>query len=390
MNRPRTNRAYVAALFDLPFNDLLFQAATVHRQHFDPNAVQLSQLLSIKTGACPEDCSYCPQSARYKTGLERERLMAVESVLEKARAAKEGGATRYCMGAAWRSPRDKDVDQLVEMVKGVRALGMETCVTAGMLSETQAQRLSEAGLDYYNHNLDTAPEHYGKIITTRTYADRLDTLRAVRQAGMKVCCGGIVGLGEERKHRVGLLVELANLPTPPESVPINMLVKVPGTPLSDTPALDPIEFVRTIAVARILMPTSHVRLSAGRQQMTDELQSLCFFAGANSIFCGEKLLTTDNPGNRDAMLFAKLGLHAEPHACPAKPTEAVEAPLAELAVDEGACCDPSSGCGPSPSTSPARSAVDGLLAETVGGFIDIARRQAVRRTRRLRGAGQRD
>jgi biotin synthase len=308
-------RVQVAALFNLPFNDLLFQAALVHRRHFDPNAVQMSELLSIKTGACPEDCGYCPQSARFKTGLKKERLMAVETVLEKAREAKEGGATRYCMGAAWRSPREKDVDQLIEMVKGVRELGMETCVTAGMLSDAQAQRLSTAGLDYYNHNLDTAPEHYSKIITTRTYADRLNTIRAVRESGMKVCSGGIVGMGEEREHRVGLLVELANLPKPPESVPINLLVKVPGTPLGDTPALDPIEFVRTIAVARILMPTSHVRLSAGRKQMTDELQSLCFFAGANSIFRGEKLLTTENPGDRDAELFAKLGLHAEPRSC---------------------------------------------------------------------------
>ena len=312
MNRAPKTREAVAALFELPFNELLFQAATVHRQHFDPNAVQLSQLLSIKTGACPEDCAYCPQSARYKTGLKRERLMAVETVLDAARAAKASGATRYCMGAAWRSPRDQDLDQLVDMVKGVRALGLETCVTAGMLRDDQAKRLSEAGLDYYNHNLDTAPEHYGEIITTRTWEDRIDTLRAVRQAGMKVCCGGIVGMGEERAHRVGLLVELANLPEPPESVPINLLVKVPGTPLADVAALDPIEFVRTIAVARILMPTSHVRLSAGRESMTDEMQALCFFAGANSIFCGEKLLTTSNPGTKDERLFAKLGLHAEP------------------------------------------------------------------------------
>ena len=320
MNAPRMTRKTVAALFNLPFNDLLFQAAIVHRNHFDPNAVQLSQLLSIKTGACPEDCSYCPQSARFKTGLKTERLMPVEQVLEAAKAARDKGATRYCMGAAWRSPRDKDVDQLVKMVEGVRDLGLETCVTAGMLNELQACRLSEAGLDYYNHNLDTAPEHYEKIITTRTYDDRLNTIRAVREAGMKVCSGGIVGMGEEREHRVGLLAELANMPVPPESVPINMLVKVPGTPLADVPALDPIEFVRTVAVARILMPNSHVRLSAGREQMTDELQALCFFAGANSIFCGDKLLTTDNPGNRDAMLFAKLGLHPEPHACPAKPS----------------------------------------------------------------------
>lgn len=312
MNRPLQTRSQVAALFDLPFNDLLFKAATIHRAHFDPNAVQLSQLLSIKTGACPEDCGYCPQAARYNTGLKPERLMAVDRVLTAAKAAKDGGATRYCMGAAWRSPRDRDVDQLVEMVKGVRALGLETCVTAGMLSESQANRLADAGLDYYNHNLDTAPEHYAEIITTRTYDDRLATLQAVRGAGMKVCCGGIVGMGEERAHRVGLLVELANLPTPPESVPINLLVKVPGTPLADVPALDPIEFVRTIAVARILMPTSHVRLSAGREHMTDAIQALCFFAGANSIFCGDKLLTTDNPGNRDAALFAKLGIHPEP------------------------------------------------------------------------------
>jgi len=320
VNRPLHTRAQVAALFDLPFNDLLFQAATVHRAHFDPNAVQMSQLLSIKTGACPEDCSYCPQASRYQTGLKRERLMSVERVLTAAQAAKEGGATRYCMGAAWRSPRDKDIDQLVDMVKGVRALGMETCLTAGMLTDSQAARLADAGLEYYNHNLDTAPEHYGEIITTRTYADRLDTLRAVREAGMKVCCGGIVGMGEEREHRVGLLVELANMPVPPESVPINMLVKVPGTPLAHTPDLDPIEFVRTIAVARILMPQSHVRLSAGREHMTDELQALCFFAGANSIFAGQKLLTTHNPGDRDAALFGKLGLHPEPHACPAHPS----------------------------------------------------------------------
>ena len=321
MNRAPKTREAVAALFELPFNELLFQAATVHRQHFDPNAVQLSQLLSIKTGACPEDCAYCPQSARYKTGLKRERLMAVETVLDAARAAKASGATRYCMGAAWRSPRDQDVDQLVDMVKGVRALGLETCVTAGMLRDDQAKRLSEAGLDYYNHNLDTAPEHYGEIITTRTWEDRIDTLRAVRQAGMKVCCGGIVGMGEERAHRVGLLVELANLPEPPESVPINLLVKVPGTPLADVAALDPIEFVRTIAVARILMPASHVRLSAGRTEMSDELQAMCFFAGANSIFYGDELLTTENPQvAKDNALFQRLGLKAEqgapePAAC---------------------------------------------------------------------------
>jgi biotin synthase len=305
-------RTEIEALFELPFNDLLFRAHTVHREHHDPNAIQLSQLLSIKTGACPEDCAYCPQSARWKTGTRRERLMPVDQVVEAAKAAKAGGATRYCMGAAWRRPTDRDLDEVIEMVTAVRDLGMETCVTLGMLTEPQAQRLADAGLDYYNHNLDTSREYYGEIITTRTYDDRLDTLSAVRRAGMKVCCGGIVGMGEARTHRAGLLAELAALPEPPESVPINQLVRVEGTPLGDVDALDPLEFVRTIAVARIVMPRSYVRLSAGRTEMSDELQALCFFAGANSLFCGEELLTTPNPGEqRDRGLLGRLGMHAE-------------------------------------------------------------------------------
>jgi len=305
-------RAEIQALFDLPFSDLMFHAQTVHRSHFNPNEVQVSTLCSIKTGACPEDCAYCPQSARYDTGLEREKLMAVEKVIEEAKAAKATGATRFCMGAAWRSPKNKDMPYVLSMVQGVKALGMETCMTLGMLDETQARELAEAGLDYYNHNLDTSPEYYGEIITTRTYQDRLQTLANVRNAGMKVCCGGIVGMGEEVTDRAGLLQQLANMPEHPESVPINMLVKVEGTPLDSEADLDPFDFIRTIAVARILMPQSHVRLSAGREQMNEQTQAMAFLAGANSIFYGEKLLTTPNPeANKDMLLFKRLGIKPE-------------------------------------------------------------------------------
>lgn len=306
------SRNEIRALFDMSFMDLLFKAQSVHRQHFDPNQVQVSTLLSIKTGACPEDCKYCSQSGHYKTGLDKEKLLEIQKVVTEAQNAKDKGASRFCMGAAWRSPREKDMPYVLEMVKQVKALGMETCMTLGMLSQDQALQLKEAGLDYYNHNLDTSPEHYGKIITTRTYADRLSTLSHVREAGIKVCCGGIVGLGEAREDRVGLLMQLANLPAHPESVPINMLVKIEGTPLGDVDDLDPLEFVRTIAVARILMPQSYVRLSAGRETMSDEMQAMCFFAGANSIFYGEKLLTTPNPeAAHDRQLFARLGINAE-------------------------------------------------------------------------------
>ncbi|WP_111642727.1 biotin synthase BioB [Marinimicrobium alkaliphilum] len=305
-------RAEVQALFDLPFSDLMYQAQTVHRAFFNPNEVQVSTLCSIKTGACPEDCAYCPQSARYDTGLEREKLMAVEKVIEEAKAAKAGGATRFCMGAAWRSPKGKDMGYVTEMVKGVKSLGLETCMTLGMLSEEQAGELAGAGLDYYNHNLDTSPEFYGDIITTRTYQDRLNTLSNVRKAGMKVCCGGIVGMGEEASDRTGLLLQLATMSEHPESVPVNMLVKVEGTPLADQADLDPFDFIRTIAVARILMPASHVRLSAGREQMNDQMQAMAFLAGANSIFYGEKLLTTANPeANEDMQLFKRLGIQPE-------------------------------------------------------------------------------
>ncbi len=301
--------AEIAALFALPFSDLIFRAQTVHRAHFPANEVQLSTLLSIKTGGCSEDCAYCPQAARYQTGVEAEKLMAVEAVLGEARRARDAGASRYCMGAAWRELKDRDVDQICDMVKGVRDLGLETCMTLGMLTEDQARRLGAAGLDYYNHNIDTSPEFYGEIITTRTYADRLDTLAHVRAAGMKVCCGGIVGMGEDVRDRAGMLATLANLPEHPESVPINMLVQVEGTPLNGTDKLDPLDFVRTIAVARIIMPASMVRLSAGRETMSDEVQALAFLAGANSIFCGPKLLTTANPErNRDAALFERLGI----------------------------------------------------------------------------------
>ncbi|MFA5941324.1 MAG: biotin synthase BioB [Sinimarinibacterium sp.] len=305
-------RDEVEALFRLPFNDLLFRAHAVHRQNFEPNRVQLSTLLSIKTGACPEDCAYCPQSVRYDTGLQKEALMEVAAVVDAAREARANGATRFCMGAAWRSPKDRDLDKVEAMVREVKSLGLETCVTLGMLKPEQAGRLADAGLDYYNHNLDTSPEFYGQIITTRTYEDRLNTLANVRDAGIKVCCGGIVGMGEGPADRAELLRQLAIMNPHPESVPINNLVQVEGTPLKGTEALDPIEFVRAIAVARILMPASHVRLSAGRTAMSDEMQALCFFAGANSIFYGDRLLTTDNPQNaRDRALFARLGIETE-------------------------------------------------------------------------------
>ncbi|WP_158880806.1 biotin synthase BioB [Rhodanobacter sp. L36] len=303
-------RAEVAALFALPFNELLHRAHSVHRENHDPNAVQVSTLLSIKTGGCPEDCAYCPQAARYDTGVQAQKLMSVEAVLERAQAAKDAGASRFCMGAAWRSPKDRDVVKVAEIVRAVKSLGLETCATLGMLSGPQAESLKSAGLDYYNHNLDTAPEFYGEVIHTRQYQDRLDTLEHVRDAGMKTCCGGIVGMGESRDQRAGLLQTLANLPEHPQSVPINQLVQVEGTPLNGIAALDPFEFVRTIAVARLLMPASMVRLSAGRQQMDDAVQALCFFAGANSIFYGEKLLTTGNPDvAQDRALFRRLDLH---------------------------------------------------------------------------------
>lgn len=303
----------VERLFDAPFNDLLFRAQSLHRAHFDPNAVQLSTLLNIKSGGCPEDCAYCPQSVRHATGVEAEPLLGLETVLAAARAARDAGATRFCMGAAWRSPKDRDIDRVVPLIEGVKALGMETCVTLGMLDQGQARRLRDAGLDYYNHNLDTSPEFYGNIITTRTYQDRLDTLEHVRKADINVCCGGIVGLGEDVRDRAGMLCTLANLPRHPESVPINLLVRVEGTPLADVASVHPIDFVRTIAVARILMPESHVRLSAGRTGMTDELQALCFFAGANSMFYGDQLLTTANPQvAADQALFSRLGISATP------------------------------------------------------------------------------
>ena len=312
------SRAEVLALLDLPFPELMARAGAVHRERFDPREVQVSTLLSIKTGGCPEDCAYCPQAARYDTGLKAHKLLALDEVVEKASAAKAAGATRFCMGAAWRSPKDKDLAKVAEMVGAVKALGLETCATLGMLNPGQAETLKDAGLDYYNHNLDSAPEFYGDIIHTREYQDRLDTLAQVRGAGLKTCCGGIVGMGETREQRAGLLQTLANLPEHPGSVPINRLVQVEGTPLHGTALLDPFEFVRTIAVARLLMPHSMVRLSAGRAEMSEELQALCFLAGANSIFYGEKLLTTGNPDvAADQALFAKLGLRsmalADPH-----------------------------------------------------------------------------
>jgi len=304
-------REEVRALFALPFPELIFRAAQVHRDNFDPSEVQISTLLSIKTGGCPEDCAYCPQSAKFETGVRAEKLMDLEAVLAEARAAKAGGASRFCMGAAWRSPKDRDLEKVCDMVEGVKALGMETCVTLGMLTGEQAQRLKTSGLDYYNHNLDTSPEFYGEIISTRTYQDRLDTLEHVRAAGINVCCGGIVGMGEKLDDRIGMIATLASLPVHPESVPINMLVRVEGTPLAQTAAIEPLDFVRTIAVARITMPASMVRLSAGREDMSEETQALCFLAGANSIFYGPKLLTTPNPGrDRDMALLDKLGLRA--------------------------------------------------------------------------------
>jgi len=298
-------------LFEMPFNDLLFRAQQIHRQHFPDGEVELATLLSIKTGGCPEDCAYCPQAARYHTGVKAEKILPLEQVLAAARQAKANGATRFCMGAAWREPKGRDLEKVAEMVSGVKALGLETCATLGMLEADQAQRLADAGLDYYNHNLDTAPEFYGEIITTRGYDERLQTLKNVRRAGLKVCCGGIVGMGESRAQRAGLIAQLASLDPHPESVPINHLVQVPGTPLHGTEQIDPLEFVRTIAVARIAMPTARVRLSAGRRELGEAVQALCFLAGANSIFYGEKLLTTGNPeAAEDRELLAKLGLKA--------------------------------------------------------------------------------
>ncbi len=309
MHETPRSAAAVAALFELPFADLLYQAQTVHRAHFDPNQVQLSTLLSIKTGGCPEDCGYCPQSRRHGTAVADEPIMDLPSVLEAARRARAAGATRFCMGAAWRGPKQKDLEPVLAMVREVKALGLETCATLGLLRDGQAEQLKEAGLDYYNHNLDSAPEFYGEVITTRDYQDRLDTLSRVRSVGLNVCCGGIVGMGEARSQRAGLIAQLAALEPQPESVPINLLVRVEGTPLADVQALDPLEFVRTVAVARICLPKSHVRLSAGREAMSDELQALCFLAGANSIFYGDKLFTTGNPeADRDRALFERLGI----------------------------------------------------------------------------------
>ena len=309
------------ALLGRPFNDLLFLAQTVHRARFDPNRIQLSTLLSIKTGGCPEDCGYCSQSARHETQLQRERLLPLDEVMDAARVAREAGATRFCMGAAWRNPTDKNLDAVLAMVEGVKGLGLETCVTLGMLTADQARRLADAGLDFYNHNLDTSPELYGQIVSTRTYRDRLETLDHVRAAGLKTCSGGILGMGEGRRDRASMLCQLANLPAHPESVPINLLVQVEGTPLFGTDVLDPFELVRTIAAARVMMPGSHVRLSAGRDDMSDELQALCFLAGANSVFYGERLLTTPNAGaERDRALFARLGLAFETAELPGRAT----------------------------------------------------------------------
>ena len=325
----------VLGLFNQPFSDLMYMAQTIHRQNFDPNQVQVSTLLSIKTGTCPEDCKYCPQSAHYNTGLEKEKLLEIERVIAEAKVAKENGSSRFCMGAAWRSPNKKNMPYVLDMVKEVKALGMETCMTLGMLTDEQASELADAGLDYYNHNLDTSPEHYGEIITTRTYQDRLDTLANVRSAGMKVCCGGIVGMGEELQDRAGLLVQLANLEEQPESVPINMLVKVKGTPLENEADLDPFDFLRTIAVARILMPKSHVRLSAGREEMNEQMQAMAYLAGANSIFYGEKLLTTPNPSaNKDMELFGKLGIQPEQHCVAHEQEAAVQEQITEAAMDK--------------------------------------------------------
>ncbi|PBB86810.1 biotin synthase BioB [Mesorhizobium sp. WSM3876] len=306
---PQWSREAAQAICDLPFNDLLFQAQTIHRENFDPNRVQLSRLLSIKTGGCPEDCGYCSQSSHHQSGLKASKLMEVKRVIAEATKARDAGATRYCMGAAWRNPKERDMEAVVAMVEGVKALGMETCMTLGMLDLGQAQRLKQAGLDYYNHNIDTSERYYAEVISTRTFADRLDTLANVRDSGMKVCCGGIVGMGEEKADRIEMLVTLANLPEPPDSVPINMLIPIEGTPLGEAEPIEPIEFVRTIALARIMMPKSHVRLSAGRTAMSDEMQALCFFAGANSIFVGDTLLTAENPGeDKDSALFRRLGI----------------------------------------------------------------------------------
>jgi biotin synthase len=302
-------REEVRALFALPFADLVFRAQTIHRAHFAPGEVQLSTLLSIKTGGCPEDCAYCPQSVHYDTGVDAAKLMKVDAVLAEAQRARDGGATRFCMGAAWREPKERDLDAVCAMVEGVKRLGLESCATLGMLTPAQAARLAASGLDYYNHNIDTSPEYYASIITTRTYRERLDTLATVREAGINLCCGGIVGMGESRADRVGMIHTLATLPAHPESVPINLLVRVAGTPLADEPPLDPLEFVRAIAAARITMPRSMVRLSAGREAMSDEMQALCFLAGANSIFCGPRLLTTPNPArDHDEALFERLGM----------------------------------------------------------------------------------
>jgi len=332
-------REEVSALFALPFNDLLFRAHAVHREHHDPNAVQVSTLLSIKTGGCPEDCAYCPQAQRYDTGVQAQKLLEIDEVLARARAAKEAGASRFCMGAAWRGPKDRDIPKVAAIVSAVKGLGLETCATLGLLGDGHAQALKDAGLDYYNHNIDTAPEFYGEIIHTRDYQDRLETLEQVRDAGLKTCCGGIVGMGETREQRAGLLQALANLPAHPQSVPINQLVPVPGTPLANAEPLDPFEFVRAIAVARILMPRSIVRLSAGRQQMDDAVQALCFFAGAGSIFLGDKLLTTGNPDvEADHTLFRRLDLH------PMEVVEQASTVHADIAESASAGCGHGCGC----------------------------------------------
>ncbi|EJB8583110.1 biotin synthase BioB [Vibrio parahaemolyticus] len=330
--RHNWTHAEVRDLMEKPFMDLLFEAQLVHRQYQQTNHVQVSTLLSIKTGACPEDCKYCPQSARYTTDIEKERLMEVERVLDAAQKAKNAGSTRFCMGAAWKNPKERDMPYLTDMIKGVKDMGLETCMTLGMLTPEQAKQLANAGLDYYNHNLDTSPEFYGNIITTRTYQDRLDTLSHVRDAGMKICSGGIIGMGESANDRAGLLVELANLPTHPESVPINMLVKVKGTPLETVDDVDPFDFIRLIAIARIMMPQSAVRLSAGRENMNEQMQALCFMAGANSVFYGCKLLTTPNPSeDKDMMLFKKLGINSQEVS--QKPDEIEESELLDRVVE---------------------------------------------------------
>ncbi|EOD6258748.1 TPA: biotin synthase BioB [Vibrio parahaemolyticus] len=330
--RHNWTHAEVRDLMEKPFMDLLFEAQLVHRQYQQTNHVQVSTLLSIKTGACPEDCKYCPQSARYTTDIEKERLMEVERVLDAAQKAKNAGSTRFCMGAAWKNPKERDMPHLTDMIKGVKDMGLETCMTLGMLTPEQAEQLANAGLDYYNHNLDTSPEFYGNIITTRTYQDRLDTLSHVRDAGMKICSGGIIGMGESANDRAGLLVELANLPTHPESVPINMLVKVKGTPLETVDDVDPFDFIRLIAIARIMMPQSAVRLSAGRENMNEQMQALCFMAGANSVFYGCKLLTTPNPSeDKDMMLFKKLGINSQEVS--QKPDEIEENELLDRVVE---------------------------------------------------------